>query len=196
MKEEAWNRLGAYLKETQILGSIQSTLYWDQNTLMPKQGSSWRAEQLTYLAKNLHLRNSSKEFAQLINAASNELNDFESDSENDKVSKELNIKLLNQELDRQRKLDPILVEKLARAKSKGYESWQQAKNESDYEIFLPYFKELIDLRIEEAKQLSEEYSPWETLAQPYEPDITKEILGNIFNPLRKSIPSLLEKVKN
>jgi len=195
LKEEAWNRLGAYLKETQILGSIQSTLYWDQNTLMPKQGSSWRAEQLTYLAKNLHLRNSSKEFAQLINAASNELNDFEIDSENDKVSKELNIKLLNQELDRQRKLDPILVEKLARAKSKGYESWQQAKNESDYEIFLPYFKELIDLRIEEAKQLSEEYSPWETLAQPYEPEITKDILFKIFNPLRSAIPSLLENVK-
>ncbi len=196
MKDAAWNRLGSYLKETQILGSIQSALYWDQNTLMPKKGSSWRAEQLTYLAKNLHIRNSSNEFAELINSAANELKDLDLDSENEKVSKELNIKLLNQELDRQRKLDPKLVEKLARAKSKGYESWQQAKIDSDYKIFLPFFKELIDLRTEEAKQLSTKYTPWETLAQPYEPDITKEILGNIFNPLRKSIPSLLEKVKN
>ena len=58
LKDEAWNRLGSYLKETQILGSIQSALYWDQNTLMPKKGASWRAEQLTYLAKNLHARKS------------------------------------------------------------------------------------------------------------------------------------------
>ena len=192
LKDEAWNRLGSYLKETQILGSIQSALYWDQNTLMPKKGASWRAEQLTYLAKNLHARNSSKEFADLINSAAVELDEYSSKNEDEKDSKELNIKLLNQELDKQRKLDPKLVEKLARAKSKGYESWQQAKSDSDFKIFLPHFKELINLRIEESRQLSKEYSLWETLAQPYEPDITKEWLAKIFTPLKKSIPSLLK----
>ena len=42
LAEIKWNKLGAYLKETQILGSIQNTLYWDQNTGMPKKGASWR----------------------------------------------------------------------------------------------------------------------------------------------------------
>ena len=73
MAEIEWNRLGAYLKETQILGSIQSALYWDQNTIMPKKGSSWRAHQLTYIAKILHKRNSSQEFSDLLEAANNEL---------------------------------------------------------------------------------------------------------------------------
>ena len=62
LAEIQWNKLGAYLKETQILGSIQNTLYWDQNTGMPKKGASWRSEQLTYIAKVLHKRNSSEEF--------------------------------------------------------------------------------------------------------------------------------------
>ena len=66
MAETAWNKLGAYLKETQLLGSIQSTLYWDQNTAMPKKGASWRSEQLTYIAKTLHRRISSDEFFCLI----------------------------------------------------------------------------------------------------------------------------------
>ena len=74
MAEIQWNKLGAYLKETQILGSIQNTLYWDQNTGMPKKGASWRSEQLTYIAKNLHRRNSSEEFFNLIHSAKNELN--------------------------------------------------------------------------------------------------------------------------
>ena len=73
MSEIEWNKLGAYLKETQILGSIQSTLYWDQNTGMPKKGASWRSEQLTYIAKILHERNSSKLFGDLIKAAQDEL---------------------------------------------------------------------------------------------------------------------------
>ena len=73
MAENHWNKLGAYLKETQILGSIQNTLYWDQNTGMPKKGASWRSEQLTYIAKVLHERNSSEEFSNLIQSAKNEL---------------------------------------------------------------------------------------------------------------------------
>ena len=61
---------------------------------------------------------------------------------------------------------------LAKAKSKGYESWQEAKKNSDFKIFLPFFDDLVKLRIEEAKQISDQYSPWETLAQPFEPELT------------------------
>ena len=48
-----WDALGDYLRETQLLGSIQSTLYWDQNTGMPSAGADWRGEQLTLLARPL-----------------------------------------------------------------------------------------------------------------------------------------------
>ena len=81
MAETHWNKLGAYLKETQILGTIQNTLYWDQNTGMPKKGASWRSEQLTYIAKVLHERNSSEEFSNLIQSAKNELADIERNSD-------------------------------------------------------------------------------------------------------------------
>ena len=150
MAETHWNKLGAYLKETQILGSIQNTLYWDQNTGMPKIGASWRSEQLTYIAKVLHERNSSEEFSNLIQSAKNELLDTERNSYNQLLTKdkERNISLLLKEFNRERNLDPKLVESLAKAKSKGYESWQEAKTKSDFKIFLPFFEELIKLRIE------------------------------------------------
>jgi len=195
LKNLNWSKLGAYLKDTQILGSIQSTLYWDQNTGMPKEGSSWRGEQLTYLAKILHARNSSDEFLNLINLAKSELNESSEFEDAKNSAKKKNIELLHKEFDRQRKIDPKLVTNLARAKSQGYESWQQAKKNSNFEIFRPYFEKLIILRREEANQLSDKLSPWETLAQPYEPDITKDWLFNIFNPLKESIPSMLQKIK-
>jgi len=193
LAETEWNRLGAYLKETQILGSIQSTLYWDQNTCMPKNGASWRSEQLTYIAKILHKRNSSEEFSDLIKAAQNEFLNYSEHSSSQEIiqSKKRNIELLTKEFNRQKNLDPKLVESLAKSKSKGYESWQEAKRKSDFEIFLPSFKELIKLRIEEAKQISEKNTPWETLAQPFEPDLTLEWLNNIFQPLKETIPSLI-----
>ena len=85
MSKSAWQLLGDYLKETQLLGSIQSTLYWDQNTSMPIAGSTWRGEQLSLLAKQLHARQSSEQFEILIKEAKSELqnlkekDDFESE---------------------------------------------------------------------------------------------------------------------
>ena len=160
---------------------------------MPKRGASWRSEQLTYIAKLLHKRNSSEKFLNLINAAKNELIEDQESSVNSQtlIEKKRNIELLIKEFNRESNLDPKLVEALAKAKSKGYESWQEAKRKSDFKIFLPIFRELIRLRIEEAKQISDKYSPWETLAQPYEPDLTLPWLNNIFQPLRETIPSLI-----
>ncbi len=137
MAETHWNNLGAYLKETQILGSIQNTLYWDQNTGMPKKGASWRSEQLTYIAKVLHERNSSEEFSNLIQSAKNELADIERNFDNQLFikDKERNISLLLKEFNRERNLDPKLVEFLAKAKSKGYESWQEAKKNQILKFF-------------------------------------------------------------
>ena len=198
MTEIEWYKLGAYLKETQIIGSIQNTLYWDQNTGMPKKGASWRSEQLTYIAKLLHKRNSSEEFSNLIKAAKLELLYAEENSDNQQIihCKKRNIELLEKELKRQKKLDPRLVQLLSQAKSRGYESWQEAKTKSDFKIFLPFFKELIKLRIEEAKQISDKYTPWETLAQPFEPELTLKWLNKIFHPLKEIIPSLVSEIKD
>ena len=119
MAEKEWNKLGAYLKETQILGSIQSALYWDQNTGMPKKGASWRSEQLTYIAKILHKRNSSDKFSDLIKAAQDELRGVLENSLSQEIiqSKKRNIELLIKEFNRQKNLDPKLVQALAKAKS-------------------------------------------------------------------------------
>ena len=70
----AWSRLGEHLRETQIIGSIQSTLYWDQNTRMPSGGAAWRGEQLSLLATQLHARQSSTQYAELVQAAREEWN--------------------------------------------------------------------------------------------------------------------------
>jgi len=130
LSKSAWQLLGDYLKDTQLLGSIQSTLYWDQNTSMPIAGSTWRGEQLSLLAKQLHARQSSEKFEILIKEAKSELqnlkekDDFESQLILDRFR---NIELLEQDFNRQKRLDPQLVVELATAKSEGYRCWQEAR---------------------------------------------------------------------
>ena len=189
----AWTRLGEHLQETQLLGSIQSTLYWDQNTRMPSGGAAWRGQQLALLARQLHARQSSQRYADLIadaraewqaNASTGEVGELKEQSRN--------LDLLEQDLRRQQSLDPALVSALATAKSQGYDLWQQAKAASDFQIFAPALRQMVDLRQEQARQLAEPRSCWETLAQPFEPDLTLARLQELFAPLRRRLPALLD----
>ncbi len=198
MPKLAWNKLGAYLRETQLLGSIHSTLYWDQNTTMPLSGSAWRGEQLTYLASNLHSRNTSCQFEDLLQEARQELeeNMLAKELGDIEVSEKIrNLELLEQDFNRQKKLDPKLVSDIATAQVEGYNSWQQARLNNDFVSFAPFLRRLIFLRQEQSKQLDEARGCWETLAQPYEPDLTKTRLDELFLPLRRRLPEMLESLK-
>ena len=86
---------------------------------------------------------------------------------------------------------------LARAQSGGNAVWQEARAADDFGAFAPALRELIGLRREQASQLAAaepvERSPWEILAQPFEPDISKARLQELFTPLEAGSPPLLER---
>jgi carboxypeptidase Taq len=181
-------RLHDHLHTTRLLGSIHSTLYYDQNTVMPSAAAEWRGEQLALVARQLHQRQSSGDYAELLEAAEAEL------GPDAPPQAQRNLQLLRQELERQRRLDASLVDQLARAKARGYALWQEARRKADFTLFAPALRELIRLRQEQARQLDEPRSCWETLAQPFEPEITKARLHQLFEPLRRRLPALLERV--
>jgi carboxypeptidase Taq len=196
MATPALERLAAHVRETRLLGSIHGTLYWDQNTLMPAAGAAWRGEQLALLARQLHQRQSSDAYAELLAAAEVELPPAGSSD-----PWRLNLALLRQELERQRQLDPALVASLALAKARGYALWQEARRRAEFSLFSPALAELVALRQEQARQLEPvERGPggaprscWETLAQPFEPEISKARLVGLFAPLRQRLPPLIER---
>ena len=187
----AFGRLHAYLHQTRLLGSISSALYYDQNTVMPAAGAPWRGEQLALLATQLHQRQSQQEYVDLLAAAAAELQP-DSPPESHR-----NLQLLRLELERQRCLDPDLVGRLAQAQSRGNALWQEARRTDDFSLFAPALQELLNLRRDQAAQLAAAEpiarSPWETLAQPFEPDISKARLDELFAPLKQQLPALLER---
>ncbi|MEB3335106.1 MAG: carboxypeptidase M32, partial [Cyanobacteriota bacterium] len=189
----ALEALRAHLHQTRLLGSISAALYYDQNTVMPSAGAPWRGEQLALMAGQLHERQSSPAYADLVAAAEEALTAEASPAER------RNLALLRQDLERQRRLDPELVTALAKAQSRGNAVWQQARAANDFAAFAPALEELIRLRREQARQLApaepEGRSVWEILAQPFEPDVDKARLRELFDPLKAALPPLLEEVR-
>lgn len=189
---EALARLQSHLHQTRLIGSISSALYYDQNTVMPADGAAWRGEQLALLAAQLHERQSSGEYADLVAAAEAEL------AADAPPQRQRNLQLLRLELERQRCLDPALVTALAKAQSRGNAVWQEARARNDFSAFAPALKDLIALRRRQASQLAAAEpvarSPWEVLAQPFEPDVSKARLAELFAPLKAELPQLLQQV--
>jgi len=185
-------RLHRHLHHTRLLGSISSALYFDQNTVMPTAAAAWRGEQLALLAMQLHERQSSTEYADLLAEAEAEL------GPDTPPERRRNLALLRLDLERQRCLDPELVSALALAQSNGNAVWQDARARNDFGAFAPALKELIRLRLCQASQwaIAEPVprSPWEILAQPFEPDVSKARLAQLFAPLTAELPPLLEQV--
>jgi len=186
-------QLHRHLHQTRLLGSISSTLYYDQNTVMPAAGAAWRGEQLALLASQLHERQSSAAYAELVASAEAEL------GPDTPPLRRRNLQLLRLELERQRCLDPDLVSALARAQSRGNAVWQDARSRNDFAAFAPALQELISLRRQQASQLAAAEpvarSPWEVLAQPFEPDVSKARLEQLFAPLKAELPALLEQAE-
>ncbi|QVL51825.1 MAG: carboxypeptidase M32 [Cyanobium sp. M30B3] len=187
----AFAQLHRHLHHTRLLGSISSALYYDQNTVMPAAGAAWRGDQLALLAGQLHERQSSAEYAELVGAAEAEL------GADAPPERRRNLELLRLELRRQRCLDPDLVAALAKAQSRGNAVWQDARARNDFSAFAPALRELINLRRRQASQLAAAEpvarSAWEILAQPFEPDISKARLAELFAPLKAELPALLEQ---
>ena len=185
-------RLREYLHQTRLLASISSALYVDQNTVMPPAGAPWRGDQLALLARQVHQRQSSEAYADLLAAAQAEL---DAGSAPEALH---NLRLLRLELKRQQALDPDLVAAIALAQSGGNALWQEARRLNDFASFAPGLELLIQLRRQQANQLAcaEEMarSPWEILAQPYEPEISKARLAALFAPLKVRIPELLARL--
>ena len=194
----AWQRLREHLHTSQLLGGIHSTLYFDQNTAMPAAAGGWRGEQLALLAQQLHERQSSPAYAELLAQAEAELPADAAPQHHH------NLRLLQRELRRQSSLDAALVGELAQAQAEGYGRWQQAKAKAEFSLFAPALERLIRLRLEQARQLEpversaagQPRSPWEILAQPFEPDSSKAQLAALLLPLGESLPPLLERARS
>jgi carboxypeptidase Taq len=193
-------QLRDHLHQTRLLGSISSALYFDQNTVMPPAGAAWRGEQLALLARQLHERQSQAAYADLLAAAEAEVEGALLRGDALPAALPRNLALLRLELERQRRLDPDLVGQIAAAQSRGNAVWQEAKRRDDFAAFAPALTELIRLRQTQAAQLADAEpvarSPWEILAQNFEPDISTPRLQALFAPLAAEIPGLLERLRS
>jgi carboxypeptidase Taq len=153
---------------------------------MPPAAGAYRAEQVAYLAGEIHKRRTAPELGEWLA----ELND--SDLAHDRHSAEgATIRELHRTFTKRSKLPQRLVEELARAVSLGEQAWVVARKDNNFAHFLPHLEKMIGLKREEAQAYGFADSIYDPLLDDYEPGATTAEVRAVFAAFRDDLVPLI-----
>ena len=173
-----YEELIKYVKQTEALSHASGLIAWDQETKMPKGSVEQRADTLSVLESEIHKRKSNKYIEELI-----------SHIKKDDLSKieKSNLDHIKKSFNRASKIPNDLATKISKICSLSQMSWVEANQTKELKTFLNYFKEVINLKREEARLLSSSNNIYDALIDDFEPEMNTEKFDKIFANLRKNL---------
>ncbi len=186
---EKYQQLVKRLEDTQNLNRAAAVLGWDQQTHMPPGGAEARAAQLTTLSRLAHEMFVSDETARLLEDAAHETEGMDYDS----VEASL-IRVVRQDYDEQVKLPSELVAKIAHTTTLAHEVWAKARQDNNFQAFLPSLEQIVDLLLQTAEHLGYEEHPYDALLGQYERGMTTAQVKDIFDGHKPQLVELISAI--
>ncbi|MCH2181877.1 MAG: carboxypeptidase M32 [Mariniblastus sp.] len=187
---EKFETLCQRTREIKYLESTSALLSWDQQTKLPSRGAAYRAEQLTFLAGEMHRRRTDPVYGELLNDLT--ASDLVEDPHSDVGSTILELK---HRYEKNSKLPKPLVEELARTTSLAQEVWAEAREEDDFSRFAPSLKRIFELKREEADAVGYQETPYDVLLDDFEPGAKTDEVAGVLAALRKELVPLIDQVR-
>lgn len=191
----AYDSFRALVREAAVLGSVQSTLGWDQETMMPPAAAPLRAEQMAALSAIVHQRWTDPRLGDL-------LGECEADAAlRADPAAAANLREFRRDYDRQRRLPTDLVAQIAKTSSESMEAWKQARQGSDFASFAPWLRNTLDLQRRKAECIGVpapapggKATLYDALLDEYEPGMRASEVEAAFRPLREALAPLIAAV--
>ena len=178
-----WSALVSHLTEIETLDGVAGTLGWDEQTYMPRKAAELRVSQMALLARLSHERLTDERIGRWLEVLDT----------NDPIQRACH-RNLGRAYRRERRVPADLVDRLARARSEGFQSWIDAKQASDFARFLPSLEQLLELSKQRAAAIDPSRHPYEVLLEQYDPGTSVEGLRTMFARLREGLVPLLEAI--
>jgi carboxypeptidase Taq len=184
--QERIGELKDYVKKIEYLSSAMAVLYWDMRVGIPKKGVSQRSEVLGYLSTEAYKLQTSDKMREYIEY-------FSSLEGLDKVTSSM-IERLKKQYDQTKKIPEDRYREYVMLTSEAESKWEEAKTNSDFEMFKPYLQRIVDMQKEFIGYWGYEGNKYNALLDLYEPSITVEKLDEVFGEVRDAIVSLLCRI--
>ena len=189
-----YNKLLERNKTLTVLGSAESIVNWDMETMMPPKAVELRSEQLALLSQIHHKMSTAPATGKLLDATLKHpqygtLGEVE----------KRNVQLIKKNYDEQTKLPSKLVTAIAKQQVLTVNTWKKAKAQKNYAFFKPELEKLVSLNKQAAeilKEVKQTKTAYDALLDIYETKMTAEEVAKVFGELQQGLGKLLEKIKN
>ncbi len=181
--------LNKKLIELKHLSSVSSLLSWDQEVNVPPRGHEARAEVTAYISGLWHRKFVSPEFEDALMKAKlamdcNGLNGDEA----------CIVRETLRDFTKSKKLPNEFVEELSLTCAQAYDHWVQARKNSDFGLFAPDLKKIVELKRKEAGLVGFTASPYDVLLDDYEPGLTSSRAWGILENIKVFLTFLLLRI--
>ena len=183
---DAWNKLVKRMEELTDLYGIASLVEWDQAVLMPPKGGASRARASATLGGIMHDRLTDPAIGEL-------LGELEGDDSLDDV-RTRSVQLLRREYDRETKVPADLVRELTETTNIAYQVWTEARPASDFAMFEPHLKKVVELKKQQADAIGYEAERYDALLDLYEPGMTSVEVEAMFEELVEGLRPIVNVV--
>ncbi len=178
-----WNDFENYYSKIKNATTILELLSWDQEVFMPPHSSSQRADQMSYLHTHIHQMKTSEAYIDLIQKLSqrSELS----------AGQKSTLKRHLKDSIKAKKVPEKLVSDIAEATVKAQQSWKNAKDKANFNLFKDDLKKIFELQKHYAECIRDDGQPlYEALMSEYEPDFPISKIRNIFSGIKKDLVPL------
>jgi len=187
--EEKLNQLKQLLFEINDLNGIAALIGWDQQTYMPEKGTNDRGNLFETLSRIAHIKGTSEELSRLLE----DLLPYAAqlDPETDDACL---IRKAYHRLQKEKKVSTEWVAEFARVTTLGQSAWEKARSESDFNLFKPHIKRIIEMR----QAYSAFFAPYDHIYDPQLDDFEKGLktadVMAVFDVLRQRQVELLRQI--
>ena len=161
-------------------------LSWDQQVMMPEEGTPARSRQLSALSAVEHDLLTADELGTLLG----ELETADLSAKRRAVVREV-----RRDHERAVRVPTDLIERISSASSEALTAWREARANDDFEAFAPHLEELIDLKRRYAEHVDSDRDPYAVLFEEYEPCLPLEQAESVLTTLREAVVPLVDDIR-
>ena len=183
---DAYEALLERARRWNTVGSAAGVLQWDQQVMMPPQGTPARSKQLSTLSSLGHDLLTDDETAALLET-------LESTSLTDEQAAA--VREIRREYERAAAVPVELVEEISEASTEALGAWEAAKADDDFEAFAPYLERNVELKREYAAHIDPDRDPYAVLFEDYEPCLPLSQAESILESLREALVPMIDAIR-
>jgi len=181
--------LQKYLEKMNRLNHVSTLLYWDMRTGAPKEGFAAHADAVAYFSTEAFQMGTSEELGNMLDALA-QPEEFEALDDKWKFI----VKKMKHEFERDKRIPAEVYERYVRAQAESEHAWEEAKNASDYAMFAPHLKQMIELTKEITAYTDPDKEVYDALLNQYEEGMDSATIDRIFGELKEEMVPFVQQI--